>query len=386
MATIYDLIEITSIQADTTYSSTDGSMLGVVDGVRLQRNGVDDNDGEFDIGDALLIGGVSFAISRIQEPSSSGRFILGDGSNRSFDPGSESNLPVIFLTVSNGSTVRYFSIPNDSYGDMSIAGIRTGSLTDVAGSDAAVISTANNNVSVVCFLRGSRISCTPDRQMAVENLRVGDWVDTVDQGPMQIRWIGHTPLACETLAACPELRPIRIAAGALGANRPANDLHLSPHHRILVKSQIARRLFGTTQVMLAAKHLVGLRGIDVELDQSGADYFHILLDSHQIVFANGAAVETLFLGPEAVKSVGHDIWAQIAVIHTDVQQAAMPPEPCRPLLSAKQARAFVAACKSNGHGSLQAGKISAKPRLSARSGVQRTGQVRQDGALVKAIC
>jgi hypothetical protein len=224
MATIYDLVEITSVLPDTTYSAVDGSLLGVVDNVQLRDGGVDDNDGEFDIGDALFIDGVSYTINRIQEPSSSGRFIFANGTDRSFDPGSESNLSVAFLTVSNGSTVRYFAIPNDSYGDLSITGIRTASLTDVAGSDAAVISTADNNVSVVCFLRGTQITCAAGRAAKVETLKVGDWVQTADCGPMQIRWIGCTRLDRDTLAGHPKLRPIRIRQGALGPNRPDCDL------------------------------------------------------------------------------------------------------------------------------------------------------------------
>ncbi len=386
MATIHDLIELTSIQADTTYSSTNGSLVGVIDSVQLQRGGVNDNDGEFDIGDALLIGGVSYTINRIQEPSSSGRFILADGTDRSFNPGLESNLAVVFLTVSNGSTVRYFIIPNDSYGDLSITGIRTGSLTDVAGSDAAVISTANNSVSIVCFLRGTLIACAPERQVTVESLKVGDWVRTADRGPMQIRWIGYTRLDHDTVAGRPEFRPIRIRRGALGPDRPDRDLFLSAQHRVLVKSQIARRLFGAAQVLSAAKHLVGLRGIDVHVDCQGADYFHILLDSHEIVFANGAACESLFLGAEAVKSVGSDIWNHATPSPEHAQNRAMRAGPCRRLLSARQARALAAICRAKGHVFLQAGPVVAQPVSGRQSAGQDLGLLQQEKALIKAAC
>ena len=371
MATIYDLIEISSIQPDTTYSTADGSLMNVIDNVQLRAGGVDDNDGEFDIGDALMIDGQSFTINRIQEPSSSGRFILGNGTDSSFNPGAESNLAVIFLTVSNGSTVRYFIIPNDSYGDLAITGIRTGSLTDVAGSDAAVISTANNDVRIVCFLRGTQIACPPQRHTAVENLKAGDWVQTADRGPMQIRWIGCTTLGHEILAARPELRPIRICSGALGPDRPKGDLYLSPQHRILVKSQMARRLFGAAEVMIAAKHLVGVQGVDVQMEAVAADYFHILLDTHEILYANGAACESLYLGSEAIKSVGPDIMGHIVGTTLDSRAGGWRVQPCRPLLTAKQARALVAACNGKPAHVLQIVQMPEKSVCGARARAAR---------------
>ena len=63
---------------------------------------------------------------------------------------------VAFLTVSNGGDVRYFIIPNDSYGDIDIEEIRTGGINGAAGSDAAVISTAITSAChVLCHCRRS---------------------------------------------------------------------------------------------------------------------------------------------------------------------------------------------------------------------------------------
>lgn len=73
---------------------------------------------------------------------------------------------------------------------------------------------------------------TPDGPRAVETLCVGDLVNTVDHGPQAIRWVrsGDHPLGGATV----EDKPVLIKAGALGAGRPAQDLILSPQHRILV--------------------------------------------------------------------------------------------------------------------------------------------------------
>lgn len=153
MATIYDLIEVTNISPDTTYSLANGNLLGVVDGMTSPQL----DDGEFDIGDIVTIGGVNYTIDRIQEPLNSGRFTEGDGTDNSFNPGSETNLDAVFLTISNGTETRYFIIPNDRYGDMNVEQIRTGSLEDVGGKDSAIISTTDNNVNVVCFVDGTMI-------------------------------------------------------------------------------------------------------------------------------------------------------------------------------------------------------------------------------------
>lgn len=58
MTTIYDLIEVTGIAENTTYSFAAGNLLGVIDGA----TGADLNDGEFDEGDSIVIGGVSYAL------------------------------------------------------------------------------------------------------------------------------------------------------------------------------------------------------------------------------------------------------------------------------------------------------------------------------------
>lgn len=220
MATIHDLIEVTSISEHTTYSIDNGNLLGVVDNMVSP----DLDDGEFDRGDTVFIGGVAYRIDVIQKPDSSGRFTLDDGTERSFDPASESNLDVVFLTVSNGSDVRYFIIPNDSYGDMALTSIRTGELRNAAGNDAAIISTVDNNIEIMCFAAGTLITVAGHRQVPVEALIEGDLGLTVgltaDRGLRPVLWIGRRALSRAMLHRHPHLRAIRIAPDALGPSLP----------------------------------------------------------------------------------------------------------------------------------------------------------------------
>ena len=317
MATIYDLIEVTSISAGTTYSEANGNLLGVVDGA----TGAALNDGEFDEGDTLTIGGTTYTIDIIQEPSSSGSFLFGDGGSASFDPGSENNLDVMFLTISNGGTTRFFILPNDSYGDMNIQSITTGGIQDVAGSDAAVIGTTDDNVNVVCFAAGTLITVAQG-QRPVETLAPGAMVETLDHGLQPVRCLEHHRFSGARLARNPHVRPIRIHQGALGDGLPTRDLVVSPQHRVLVRSRIAQRMFGQDEVLLPAKLLLPVDGVHVEEAAAGIDYYHVLLDRHEVLLAEGIGAESLFRGAEAMKTV--KTAQSAAVVMLGGRKGAMP--------------------------------------------------------------
>ncbi|WP_246175358.1 Hint domain-containing protein [Paracoccus limosus] len=153
---------------------------------------------------------------------------------------------------------------------------------------------------VICFARGTLIQ-TPDGPRAIEDLHPGDLVLTLDHGAQPLRWIGAIRVGATWLALAPRLRPIRIRAGALGAGLPATDLVVSPQHRVLVRSAIAQRMFGATEVLVAAKQLVQIDGIDIATDLPEVEYFHLLFDRHEVVIANGAPTETLFTGPRGAE-------------------------------------------------------------------------------------
>ncbi|MDJ0627997.1 MAG: Hint domain-containing protein [Rhodobacter sp.] len=145
--------------------------------------------------------------------------------------------------------------------------------------------------SVICFTPDTRIA-TPDGPRRVRDLREDDRVLTKDDGPQPIRWIGQRRMSGARLYAMPELRPIRIRAGAAGDGRPDEDLLVSPEHRLLLKGPNADALFGTSEVLVTAKDMIDDRAIRVDRQLGEVTYVHILLDRHQIVFANGLESET----------------------------------------------------------------------------------------------
>lgn len=188
---------------------------------------------------------------------------------------------------------------------------------------------AYNNL-VTCFTTGTLID-TANGAVAVEALSVGDLVRTLDDGLQPVRWIGVRGLDAIDLRLNPRLRPVRIAAGALGDGKPARDLVVSPQHRVLVRSRIARRMFDNDETLVPAGKLIGLPGVTVDDGARDVTYFHILFDAHQIVFSEGAATESLYLGTEALKAVSGPARAEIGALFPFIFQPDYEPVPVRPI-------------------------------------------------------
>lgn len=191
-------------------------------------------------------------------------------------------------------------------------------------------------VNVTCFGMGTMIE-TGTGPRRVEDLRPGDMILTRDRGLQPLRWLGGSHLGPEGLEMRPNLRPILIRAGALGADSPARDLVVSPQHRLLLRSRIADRLFENGEILVAAKHLIGLPGIEVTVPAGGVTYFHLLFDRHEIVLSNGAWSESLFTGSEALKSVSDAARREIFALFPDLVGGS-PPRPARRLLTGREAQ------------------------------------------------
>ncbi len=155
---------------------------------------------------------------------------------------------------------------------------------------------------IICFTPGTRIA-TPEGPMLVEDLREGDQVQTRDSGAQDILWIGSRHMTGARLFVMPRLRPIRFSAGSLGIKRPDQELLVSPQHRMLIRGQTARALFNTSEVLVAASELVNGTSITVDLNVREVKYIHLLLPSHQILWANGVETESFHPASAALTSL-----------------------------------------------------------------------------------
>lgn len=193
----------------------------------------------------------------------------------------------------------------------------------------------------VCFGSDTRIK-TPSGEKKVVRLKPGDLVETLDHGPQPIRWVAMRRMGPLELRANPEVRPIRVKAGALGHGLPERDVLLSPQHRVLVRSRLAMTTFGTTEVLVAVKALLGLPGFEVAEDVGGVIYVHLLFDDHEVVIADGAPMESLFLGAGAREAVGDEALQEIRTIMPELVDMMISGqgEPARPLTDPDRAAAM----------------------------------------------
>ncbi|ARO15863.1 hemolysin-type calcium-binding region (plasmid) [Ketogulonicigenium robustum] len=190
---------------------------------------------------------------------------------------------------------------------------------------------------IPCFTSGTMI-LTDRGEVMIDDLRVGDLVATRDHGLQPIRWIGSRTLGLPVLIVKPNLRPIRIAAGALGAGLPVQDLLVSPQHRMLVRSKTTQRMVDNAEALVPAKQLLNVEGFDIADTLNTVKYFHLMFDAHEIITANGAETESLYPGPQALKSLGPDAVAEIHALFPELLDAKAEPAPARQLLSGRMAR------------------------------------------------
>ena len=149
--------------------------------------------------------------------------------------------------------------------------------------------------NIICFTPGTRIA-TARGAVPVEQLQKGDMVITRDHGLQPVRWI-----EARTVPATGALAPVRIAPRVLPGLQ--TELLVSPQHRLLFQGYRAELLFGQSEVLVAATHLVD--DLAVTREAGGAvTYVHFLLDQHEIVFADGTPTESFHPGSHGVDALG----------------------------------------------------------------------------------
>ncbi|MEO9190814.1 MAG: Hint domain-containing protein [Acetobacteraceae bacterium] len=170
----------------------------------------------------------------------------------------------LVLTTSSGMIS--YKVTNPGYiGNLLLAPDPSGNGTDVI---------------VPCFAAGTHIA-TPGGTVAVECVAVGDLVRTLGGAIRPVIWVGRRRIDCGSHPDPDLVRPIRLRAHALGENRPARDLLLSPDHAVFVDG-----------LLIPARLLVNHSSITVATDMVEVEYVHIELPTHDILLAEGLPAES----------------------------------------------------------------------------------------------
>lgn len=185
---------------------------------------------------------------------------------------------LIFVEVEGDEAAEIYIMP--------MAALRTEYDYRLVGANRDTAAAKFADLACVRFARGTHITLASGAQVPIEELKIGDRVLTRDAGPQAIRWIGES-----TLRAVGDYAPVVSKGGALFNTR---DLILSPDHRLFIYQRQYHLGAGRSEVLVKVRHLING---DTVYQQDGGfvDYFQILFDDHQIIYAEGIAAETLLV-------------------------------------------------------------------------------------------
>ena len=171
---------------------------------------------------------------------------------------------------------------------------------------------------VTCYAEGTRIA-TPGGAVPVEALRAGDMVATVLSGPRRVVWIGRRTVDLRRHPQPARVRPVRVAAGAFGHGLPCRDLLISPDHALYLDGALIPVRLLVDGAAIAPLHLDRIT------------YFHVELDRHDVLLAEGLAAESyLDTGNRASFANG----GRGVTLHPDFNARAWEAHGCAPLVLA----------------------------------------------------
>jgi Hint domain len=133
-----------------------------------------------------------------------------------------------------------------------------------------------------CLLKGTKIS-TPSGDRPVQDLQIGDEVQTL-AGRKTIKWIGYNKFTKEEGRAWQDrVMPIRVARCAIDDRTPRHDLYISPLHCVYLNDALIPVMYLINEATIAQ---------GTPSDMSALEYYHIEFDSHEVIYAEGALVES----------------------------------------------------------------------------------------------
>jgi hypothetical protein len=194
------------------------------------------------------------------------------------------------LYPSGGDTIIFEGADGGSYGDgvftLTSDGFVIGTIAAPGYSSDDFSFTTNNgtleaqDTQTPCYCRGTLIR-TGNGEVPVERLRIGDRVITEGGAARPIKWIGRRAYDPRFVRGKRSVLPIVLSADALGDGIPTRDLWVSPEHALYLDGVLV-----PAKLLVNGLTIVQLAAVD------RLEYFHIELDSHDVIFADGAPAET----------------------------------------------------------------------------------------------
>ena len=275
----------------------------------------DGGDGIYDSN--LLIAGNSIQTALIAEDD---EFEIVGNTTETFDVldnDSTSAGGTLTITAINGQPVtagQSVELPTGEIITLNDDGTLSIEATDEAGTDvfSYLVEDANGNTDTAfvnltttapCFTFGTMIA-TPRGEVPIETLQPGDAVFTRDNGMQTLRWCGRSVRPRQGANA-----PVRFAANSLGHTH--QPFEVSQQHRMLLCNETADLHFGTSEVLVKAKDLLGRPGITLAEGQKDVCYLHLLFDHHEIVLANGVFSESYHPGQQTMNSFDNETRAEV---------------------------------------------------------------------------
>lgn len=252
--------------------------------------------------------------------------------------GTTAEVQLIIAQMTSGAL---YALPSPTAGTATNAAMTAGAIQSITltGVVNAVYAGATADRAVLpyvtCMARGTRL-LTAGGLRRIETLRRGDLVITADHGAQPVLLITRRRIGPGQMARSVALRPVRFAPMSLtafGIPGPARALFLSRQHRVALPGPAGQ------EVLVPAGALCGMPGVAPVLPDRAVHYYHLLLPGHELVWAEGLRIESLFTGDMVLAELPPVLRAGLMLRHGP---GALHARPARPMLPMGQARRWLA--------------------------------------------
>ena len=180
-----------------------------------------------------------------------------------------------------GDTIDLVGLESVSYSDGLLSfsgGSFPLSLTN-PGSLSISVNNGTVSISALCFCANTLIS-TPSGERPVQELAVGDMVTTHRGAARRIVWVGSGKVLA-TQGRRNAATPVIVGQSALADNVPNRDLRVTKGHSLYIDD-----------VLIPVEFLVNHRSIYWDDNAQEVELYHIELETHDVLVANGAPAES----------------------------------------------------------------------------------------------